>query len=412
MPVRRTIVAVSWLAFVSCSANEPTSPMGNVGAVSGELPASPVAMSGAIAAGDEALESVPGAAAESPAVAVGGPVDTAVTPMIGVPSPVGADATAGAMPVAGEQAADPTMGSEPVAEEPLIDPADLEPFSFFVTSLGAMQMLSGNPDGFGGDLRYGEETGLAGADKICTEVAEMSMEGAAAKEWRAFLSTTQGGADGGPIHAKDRIGQGPWYDRLGRLVAMNLTDLINERPQGADPAILNDLPNEFGIPNHLDGADVTSCGSGLDTPCPDNHDVMTGSNAQGMIYNAMDATYTCNDWTSSEGDTTVTSPGFPGFPGGGFPGGGFPGFPGGTGGGQAAAVDGVAFQEGNPLDRGEGPWCGHSWPREFSGIHWISALREGGCAPCARVVEMGGPNAKCVGSGGGYGGIYCFALNP
>ena len=51
-----------------------------------------------------------------------------------------------------------------------------EPFSFFVTSLGAMRALASEfgagEEGFGGDLRYGEETGLAGADKICATVAE------------------------------------------------------------------------------------------------------------------------------------------------------------------------------------------------------------------------------------------------
>ena len=44
------------------------------------------------------------------------------------------------------------------------------------------------------------------------------MSGAGAKSWRAFLSTIRGGPDG-PVHAIDRVGNGPWYDRLGRLVA-------------------------------------------------------------------------------------------------------------------------------------------------------------------------------------------------
>ena len=37
-----------------------------------------------------------------------------------------------------------------------------ENFSFFLTSLAAMQRLSGSANGFGGDLRYGEADGLAG----------------------------------------------------------------------------------------------------------------------------------------------------------------------------------------------------------------------------------------------------------
>ena len=58
-----------------------------------------------------------------------------------------------------------------------------EKFSFFVTSLNAMRMLSGNRNGFGGDLRHGETgegAGLRGADKICSEAAELGMPGASA----------------------------------------------------------------------------------------------------------------------------------------------------------------------------------------------------------------------------------------
>ena len=233
---------------------------------------------------------------------------------------------------------------------------DLPKFSFFVTSVRAMKRLSNNPMGFGGDLRYGMPTGLEGADKICTEIAEFVMPGAGAKGWHAFLSTTAGGPDGGPVHAITRIGEGPWYDKMGRLVAMTKADLIAPRPKGADPAILNDLPNEDGIPNHTDGKPGCSGNS-----CPDNHDTLTGTGTNGMLYK-MDKASTCNDWTNGE--------------------------------------------------RTGKPWCGHSWPRNGSGVNWMSALGEGGCAPGINLVEQGGPNAPTVGSGGGYGGIYCFALKP
>lgn len=244
-----------------------------------------------------------------------------------------------------------------------------EKFSFFVTSLRAMQQLSGSDDGFGGDLRFGETgdgAGLKGADKICTTIAETSMPGNG-KTWRAFLSATKG-QDGAEVNAIDRIGEGPWYDRTGRLLAANKADLVNVRPQGADPAIIDDLPNEDGVPNH--------------EPVPgegevDNHDMLTGTNDEGKLFST-DAGYTCNDWTSSVGDT------------------------------------------------GE-PRCGHSWPRSFgnggpgglpgggSGENWMSALNEAGCAPGVWIIENGPPGAngtKSVGDGGGYGGIYCFALSP
>jgi len=46
--------------------------------------------------------------------------------------------------------------------------------------------------------------------------------------------------------------------------------------------------------------------------------------------------------------------------------------------------------------------------------NWISALDEAGCAPGVNLVETGPPNPSnpTVGSGGGYGGFYCFALVP
>jgi hypothetical protein len=51
---------------------------------------------------------------------------------------------------------------------------------------------------------------------------------------------------------------------------------------------------------------------------------------------------------------------------------------------------------------------------DWDPAHWISSLDEAGCAPGASLIEMGPPNPAIptVGSGGGYGGIYCFALNP
>ncbi|NLD99015.1 MAG: hypothetical protein GX640_04010, partial [Fibrobacter sp.] len=121
-----------------------------------------------------------------------------------------------------------------------------------MTSLKALRILSGNPKGFGGDLRFGKTgpgAGLLGADSICSCIAEMSMKGARFKQWRAFLSVSKG-PDGKQVNAIDRIGTGPWYDRLGRLLANNTSELLAQRPKNADPAIKNDLPNEDGIPNH------------------------------------------------------------------------------------------------------------------------------------------------------------------
>ena len=226
-------------------------------------------------------------------------------------------------------------------------------------SLVAVRRESGSQDGFGGDLSLGKvdsmgvKDGLAGADEICRRVADRAYPGAGCKQWRAFLSVTKGPNGGGPINAIDRVGQGPWYDRLGRIVAMNKTALAMTRPQGMDPAIVNDFPNEDGVPNHNpDGMGNV-----------DNHDFLTGTGPAGLLYNS-DWAFTCRDWTSK------------------------------------VATEGA-------------PWVGHSWPAG-SGMNWMSALREAGCAPGVNLVEMGPPNPAnpTVGSGGGYGGFYCFALTP
>ncbi len=287
-------------------------------------------------------------------------------------------ANAGANAVGGASGAPGTAGAGG-ASNPL-----LAKFSFFLTSVASIKKVSGSDQGFGGDLRFGETgdgAGLRGADKICKAIAELGMPGAGAKDWRAFLSTTAGGPAGGPVHARTRIGNGPWYDATGRVVAMTLANLTTgNRPVGADPAIRDDLPNEFGIPNH--SADAPGC---TGNNCPDNHQVLTGTNCIGDLYtgggsasgqneitsdctgvtppnNPPKAAYTCNDWTSKESAGS--------------------------------------------------PWCGHSWPRQGSGLSWMSAARDGGCAPCVKIENGGGVSAACVGSAGGYGGFYCFEYKP
>lgn len=245
----------------------------------------------------------------------------------------------------------------------------LAKFSFFVTSLRALQDLSGSPNGFGGDLRYGETgagAGLRGADKICAAIAERSMPGASAKQWRAFLSITAD-ENGKQVDAIDRIGNGPWYDRLGRVLAPSRADLLYDRPQNGSSVIKDDFPNEDGVPNHR--PDTTQA-------AVDNHDMLTGSNAQGRLYSS---TATCKDWTSALGNRTT---------------------------------------EGAPR-------VGHSWPRSGGPgpgggpggdnmANWMSALDEAGCKAGINLLETGGPKPSdgTVGSGGGYGGFYCFALVP
>ena len=217
---------------------------------------------------------------------------------------------------------------------------ELANFSFFVTSIEKMRELSGSQDGFGGDLG-----GLAGADGICQDIA--ASVGFGAKEWRAFLSVAVG-PEGVPVHAIDRIGEGPWYDRNGRLVAEDIDGLLAaDRPEG-DAQISSDLPNERGEGQMQFG---------------DNHDVMTGTNDVGQLDGeSPDAT--CQDWTSAIGPGSE---------------------------GQVRA--------------------GHSWPAE-SGQNWMQAHPLRGCAPGVDLEQNGAGSGDCVGCSGGYGAIYCFALTP
>ena len=80
--------------------------------------------------------------------------------------------------------------------------------SFFITSKGS---------GDGGNLG-----GLAGADMICKSLATAAGQGD--KDWKAYLSTN---GDGG-VNARDRIGQGPWYNAKGVMVARDVDDLHSD----------------------------------------------------------------------------------------------------------------------------------------------------------------------------------------
>ena len=155
-----------------------------------------------------------------------------------------------------------------------------EKFSFFYTSLEGMQRLARSQNGFGGDLRFGMASGLEGADKICQTLA--SDVGFGGKTWRAFLSVVRG-PDGNPVHAIDRVGAGPWYDRNGRLIASDRAGLLaGDRPAG-DAQAVADLPDETGQGTRRLG---------------DTHDVITGSTRAGQLRNGTSTANTCEDWTS------------------------------------------------------------------------------------------------------------------
>jgi hypothetical protein len=349
----RAILAATALALAACSSGSKSPATGAAGTGSTGMAGTSGNAGASGGAGTTGNAGSTGSAGTSGAAGATGNAGTTgnagASGSAGTSGTAGTSGSAGTTGNAGTGAAGSTDGGvdKPAADGGASD-GPLAKFSFFETSLVAMRRLSKSQNGFGGDLRYGETDGLKGADKICTEVAESSMPGSGAKGWHAFLS-----AAAGPVNAIDRIGNGPWYDRLGRIVAMNKAALLNPRPMGADPVILNDLPNEFGVPNHRPDPNM---------PEVDNHHVLTGSDAQGKLYSM---TATCASWTST-----------------------------------AASAAGR-------------PRIGFSWPHDTR-INWISGQDEGGCGAGVNLVETGGSTTSnpIVGSGGGYGGIYCFADVP
>lgn len=133
--------------------------------------------------------------------------------------------------------------------------------SFFITSIGL---------GNGGDLG-----GLAGADRHCQSLAQAA--GAGSKTWHAYLSMQ--GPSG--VNAKDRIGNGLWFNAKGVQIAANLADLHSN----------NKISKESG----LDEKGMAVKGLG-DTP--NQHDMLTGTLQDGTaVPGAEDAT--CSNWTSS-----------------------------------------------------------------------------------------------------------------
>jgi hypothetical protein len=128
--------------------------------------------------------------------------------------------------------------------------------SFFITSAG-----SGNGANLGG---------LTGADAICKQLA--TAVGAGNKTWRAYLSTSAVGNQPA-VNARDRIGNGPWQNAKGVVVAQNVNDLHSDN-------------NKLGKENSL-----TEKGG---TVGP--HDMLTGSTLDGK---ALPGDKTCTNWTSS-----------------------------------------------------------------------------------------------------------------
>jgi hypothetical protein len=144
--------------------------------------------------------------------------------------------------------------------------------SFFITSAG-----SGN----GADLG-----GREGADRHCQSLAQAA--GAGSLQWRAYLSAVP--RDGKPaVHARDRIGSGPWHNAKGVKVADNVADLHSEN-------------NKLSKENSLTEKGTVVNGRGDQ---PNMHDVITGSNGDGTAFTAEGYTNCDNFSSSGAGGTRV-----------------------------------------------------------------------------------------------------------
>jgi hypothetical protein len=225
--------------------------------------------------------------------------------------------------------------------------------------------------GFGGDLG-----GLDGADALCTEAAKV----VAPNDnhlWHAFLSVTDYNGTG-PVNAIDRIGKGPWWSavnsKAGKSCKMadNTSGLANQlRPTGDTSTIVFSGPSASMGNGSSSNWPFSKCLTNEYGDCTmvdgDTHDTLTGSGVDGKLYKSA----TCDDWTST---TSSNKPAF-----------------------------------------------GHTWPRSIndsdaSAAHWLQA----GTSPlpgCAAIINVSSNNYTSgnwgggVGSDGGYGGWYCFAVS-
>jgi hypothetical protein len=164
--------------------------------------------------------------------------------------------------------------------------SERHPMTFFVTNVGL---------GKGADLG-----GLSGADAHCQMLA--AAVGAGNHTWHAYLSTQA--KDGQPaINARDRIGQGPWFNAKGEMIARDLAQLHGDTLElarlGNNVTKLTALTEKGevvpGLNDNSDPKDRT-WEYASQHPNSNRHEMLTGSRTDGRAY-ADDADHTCGNWT-------------------------------------------------------------------------------------------------------------------
>lgn len=145
-----------------------------------------------------------------------------------------------------------------------------QPMSFFVTSK--------TPTG------TGNLGGLAGADQICQNLAAAA--GAGNRMWHAYLSAeARPGVRG--VNARGRIGDGPWYNAKGQMIAGSVADLHGDQQRDRNAVRLTTVLDEKGamVPG------------GGPQGGQQEHDILTGSDSTGRAFT--DGTdHTCMNWTT------------------------------------------------------------------------------------------------------------------
>jgi len=144
-----------------------------------------------------------------------------------------------------------------------LGPSPQTPFTFFVTSTTSTT---------------GNLGGIRAADAMCQRLATAVGQGR--RVWRAYLSVESDPENGNrATDARSRIGEGPWFNIKGDRVAANLAELHGRT--GEAKVFLNELGQMIN-------------GQWTGSPTPNQHDILTGSNADGTLLPGM----TCADWTS------------------------------------------------------------------------------------------------------------------
>ena len=210
------------------------------------------------------------------------------------------------------------------------------PMSFFVVA---------NPTG------TGNLGGLEGADRICQNAAQAA--GAGNRTWRAYLSQQQRG-NVPAVNARGRIGNGPWYNAKGQLIAANVADLHGDQQRDRNNIQRATALDEKG--NQIPGAGQQGV--------QNEHDVLTGSDPQGRAFtDGLD--HTCNNWTS-DGMTLPVPPN--------------------------QQADGVPPERARAM-------LGHMDRTGGQNISWNAAHMSQGCSK------------QALNNTGGAGRFYCFAVN-